>query len=178
MKKSNKYDYYEGKQITDPDTGKRVYEINSYRLPSVTTILGATKNQEFLKEWKAKVGEQEDICRAPAGALQISWALHQYRSILAPRLRYITRVYTQVKQTWYVYTTILKLLLTSSRPIVRKRKNGSKIIIFKSQRTPWHTTTSTAPRYDKELSWYARLTYITKNLGSRTTNYGPGNTNF
>ena len=59
MKKNNKYDYFEGKQITDPDTGKRVYEINSYRLPSVTTILGATKNQEFLKEWKAKVGEQE-----------------------------------------------------------------------------------------------------------------------
>ena len=59
MKKNNKYNYYEGKQITDPDTGKRVYEINSYRLPSVTTILGATKNQEFLKEWKAKVGEKE-----------------------------------------------------------------------------------------------------------------------
>ena len=59
MKKSDKYDYFEGKQITDPDTGKRVYEINSYRLPSVTTILGATKNQEFLKQWKAKVGEQE-----------------------------------------------------------------------------------------------------------------------
>ena len=59
MKKSDKYDYFEGKQITDPDTGKRVYEINSYRLPSVTTILGATKNQQFLKEWKAKVGEAE-----------------------------------------------------------------------------------------------------------------------
>ena len=59
MKKNNKYDYYEGRQITDPDTGKRVYEINNYRLPSVTTILGATKNQEFLKEWKAKVGEKE-----------------------------------------------------------------------------------------------------------------------
>ena len=59
MKKSDKYDYFEGKQITDPDTGKRVYEINSYRLPSVTTILGATKNQEFLKQWKAKVGEKE-----------------------------------------------------------------------------------------------------------------------
>ncbi len=59
MKKSNKYDYFEGKQITDPDTGKRVYEINNYRLSSVTTILGATKNQQFLKEWKAKVGEQE-----------------------------------------------------------------------------------------------------------------------
>ena len=59
MKKSDRYNYHEGKQITDPGTGKRVYEINSYRLPSVTTILGATKNQEFLKEWKAKVGEQE-----------------------------------------------------------------------------------------------------------------------
>ena len=40
---------------------------------------------------------------------------------------------------------ILKLLLTSSRPIVRRRKNGSKIIICKSQRTPWHTTMSTDP---------------------------------
>jgi hypothetical protein len=59
MKKSNKYNYLEGKQITDPDTGKRVYEISNYRLPSVTTILGATKNQEFLKEWKAKVGEEQ-----------------------------------------------------------------------------------------------------------------------
>ena len=59
MKKSNKYNYLEGKQITDPSTGKRVYEISSYRLPSVTTILGATKNQQFLKEWKAKVGEAE-----------------------------------------------------------------------------------------------------------------------
>jgi len=44
MKKSDKYNYIDGKQITDPDTGKRVYEISSYRLPSVTTILGATKN--------------------------------------------------------------------------------------------------------------------------------------
>jgi genome maintenance exonuclease 1 len=59
MKKSDKYDYFEGKQITDPDTGKRVYEISSYRLPSVTTILGATKNTEFLTKWKAKVGEKE-----------------------------------------------------------------------------------------------------------------------
>ena len=58
MKKSNKYNYLDGKQITDPDTGKRVYEISSYRLPSVTTILGATKNTEFLTKWKAKVGEE------------------------------------------------------------------------------------------------------------------------
>ena len=59
MKKSNKYNYLDGKQITDPDTGKRVYEISSYRLPSVTTILGATKNTEFLTKWKAKVGEEQ-----------------------------------------------------------------------------------------------------------------------
>ena len=59
MKKNNKYNYLEGKQITDPDTGKRVYEISSYRLPSVTTILGATKNTEFLTKWKAKVGEEQ-----------------------------------------------------------------------------------------------------------------------
>ena len=59
IKYSSKYNYHEGKQITDEETGKRVYEINSYRLPSVTTILGATKDQQFLKDWKAKVGEQE-----------------------------------------------------------------------------------------------------------------------
>ena len=60
MKKSNKYNYIEGKQITDPETGKRVYEISNYRLPSVTTILGATKDQKFLKDWKARVGEKEN----------------------------------------------------------------------------------------------------------------------
>ena len=58
-KKSNKYKYISGKQITDPGSGTRVYEINNYRLPSVTTVLGATKNQDFIKKWKAKVGEQE-----------------------------------------------------------------------------------------------------------------------
>tara|TARA_B110000858_G_scaffold111299_1_gene127394 strand:+ start:343 stop:579 length:237 start_codon:yes stop_codon:yes gene_type:complete len=53
-KKSNRYKYIQGKQITDPGTGKRVYEISNYRLPSVTTILGATKNQDFIKKWKEK----------------------------------------------------------------------------------------------------------------------------
>ena len=59
LKKSNKYKYIDGKQITDADTGKRVYEISNYRLPSVTTVLGATKNQNFIKRWKARVGEKE-----------------------------------------------------------------------------------------------------------------------
>ena len=57
MKKNNKYNYVEGTQITDH--GSRVYDVAGHRLPSVTTILGKTKNQEFLKEWKAKVGEAE-----------------------------------------------------------------------------------------------------------------------
>ena len=59
MKKSSKYNYIQGKQITDHGTGTRVYDISGTRLPSVTTILARTKNQQFLKDWKAKVGEQE-----------------------------------------------------------------------------------------------------------------------
>ena len=58
-KLTSKYKYIQGKQITDHGTGTRVYDIDNYRLPSVTTILGATKNQQFIKDWKAKVGEQE-----------------------------------------------------------------------------------------------------------------------
>ena len=57
MKKSDKYNYADGKQIEDH--GSRIYDVAGYRLPSVTTILGKTKDQSFLKEWKAKVGEQE-----------------------------------------------------------------------------------------------------------------------
>ena len=58
IKKSNKYNYLQGKQITDEDSGNRVYDFNGSRLPSVTTVLNATKNQQFLKDWKAKVGEE------------------------------------------------------------------------------------------------------------------------
>ena len=59
IKKSNKFNYLRGKQITDHESGTRVYEVVGTRLPSVTTVLSATKNQQFLKDWKAKVGEQE-----------------------------------------------------------------------------------------------------------------------
>ena len=58
MKKANKYYYLLGKQITDEESGNRVYDFNGSRLPSVTTILGKTKNQQFLKDRKAKVGEE------------------------------------------------------------------------------------------------------------------------
>ena len=57
MKKNNKYNYIEGTRIEDH--GSRLYDVNGTRLPSVTTILGKTKDQQFIKDWKAKVGEAE-----------------------------------------------------------------------------------------------------------------------
>ncbi len=59
LKKSNKYNYIKGIQITDPDSGNRVYDFQGTRLPSVTTVLSATKNQAFLTRWKNKVGAHE-----------------------------------------------------------------------------------------------------------------------
>ena len=59
MKKSNKYNYIQGKQITNHETGTRVYDFQGARLPSVTTVLGQTKNQQFLKDWRKKVGTEE-----------------------------------------------------------------------------------------------------------------------
>ncbi len=58
IKYHEKYKYITGTQITDHGSGKRVYDIVGTRLPSVTTILGATKNKKFLQDWKARVGEE------------------------------------------------------------------------------------------------------------------------
>ena len=57
IKKSEKYTYVDASRIEEH--GSRTYDVNGARLPSVTTILGRTKDQQFLKDWKAKVGEQE-----------------------------------------------------------------------------------------------------------------------
>ena len=57
IKHSEKYTYVDASRIEDQ--GTRLYDVNGTRLPSVTTILGRTKDQQFLKEWKAKVGEAE-----------------------------------------------------------------------------------------------------------------------
>ena len=57
IKYNDKYTYVDASRIEDQ--GTRLYDVNGTRLPSVTTILGATKNQQFLKDWKEKVGEQE-----------------------------------------------------------------------------------------------------------------------
>ena len=59
MKKSNKYSYIQGKQITEEGTGIRHYDFQGMRLPSVTTILAKTKNQAYLTRWKNKVGHEQ-----------------------------------------------------------------------------------------------------------------------
>ena len=55
MKKSDRYNYV--RVPRSDDEGNRTYNVQGARLPSVTTILSRTKDQGFLKKWKAKVGE-------------------------------------------------------------------------------------------------------------------------
>ena len=57
IKKNNRYSYATGTRYMDH--GQRRYDVAGYRLPSVTTILGRTKDQKFLQDWKKKVGEKE-----------------------------------------------------------------------------------------------------------------------
>ena len=57
MKKNSKYTYVNATSITDH--GSRVYNVMGNRLPSVTTILAQTKDDEYIKRWKAKVGHEE-----------------------------------------------------------------------------------------------------------------------
>jgi genome maintenance exonuclease 1 len=53
-----KFQYQSCKQINDPVTKKRVYLTpDGEKLPSVTTILSATKDMTALNEWKRRVGE-------------------------------------------------------------------------------------------------------------------------
>jgi genome maintenance exonuclease 1 len=55
-----KFQYKNCQQINDPVTRKRVYLTpDGERLPSVTTILGATKDMTHLNEWKKRVGEEK-----------------------------------------------------------------------------------------------------------------------
>jgi genome maintenance exonuclease 1 len=55
-----KFEYKNCQQITDPVTRKRVYLTpDGENLPSVTTILSATKDMTHLNEWKKRVGEEK-----------------------------------------------------------------------------------------------------------------------
>jgi hypothetical protein len=71
-----KFQYQACKQINDPVTKKRVYLTpDGESLPSVTTILSATKDMTALNEWKKRVGEQKakEITTEAAG---IGTAMH------------------------------------------------------------------------------------------------------
>ena len=57
MKKNDRYNYV--RVPRSDDEGKRTYDVKGTKLPSVTTILARTKDQGFLKKWKAKVGEAQ-----------------------------------------------------------------------------------------------------------------------
>jgi len=57
IKRSDKYNYVSATR--HEEHGSRIYDILGARLPSVTTILGATKDKQFLKDWTAKVGKKE-----------------------------------------------------------------------------------------------------------------------
>jgi genome maintenance exonuclease 1 len=55
-----RYQYKGCVQINDPVTRKRVYQTpDGETLPSVTTILSATKDMTHLNEWKKRIGEDK-----------------------------------------------------------------------------------------------------------------------
>jgi hypothetical protein len=71
-----KFTYKNCVQINDPITRKRVYQTpDGETLPSVTTILGATKDMTALNEWKKRIGEDKanQITREAAG---VGTAMH------------------------------------------------------------------------------------------------------
>ena len=45
----SKYDYQQFSRAEDPATGKRMYAVEGKRLPSVTTILSATKRSKCFR---------------------------------------------------------------------------------------------------------------------------------
>ena len=57
IKKLDKYSYGKYKQINGH--GPRTYDVDGNRLPSVTTVLGQTKDLSFLYKWQARVGKEE-----------------------------------------------------------------------------------------------------------------------
>ena len=71
-----RFQYKNCKQVNDPVTRKRVYQTpDGESLPSVTTILGATKDMTHLNEWKKRIGEDKanQITKEAAG---VGTAMH------------------------------------------------------------------------------------------------------
>ena len=57
IKKLDKYSYGKYEQINGQ--GPRTYDVDGNRLPSVTTVLGQTKDKSFLYKWIKQKGEEE-----------------------------------------------------------------------------------------------------------------------
>ena len=53
----NKFQY--PKTVREAIEGHRHYAVGQEKLPSVTTVLGETKDKKFLEDWKKRVGEQQ-----------------------------------------------------------------------------------------------------------------------
>ena len=71
-----RYQYKPCQQVNDPVTRKRVYLTpDGEKLPSVTTILSATKDMTHLNEWKKRVGE-ENAQRITTEAAGVGTAMH------------------------------------------------------------------------------------------------------
>jgi genome maintenance exonuclease 1 len=71
-----RFQYKNCVQVNDPVTRKRVYQTpDGESLPSVTTILGATKDMTALNEWRKRVGEANaaQITKEAAG---VGTAMH------------------------------------------------------------------------------------------------------
>jgi len=75
MKKNNKYNYIQGTSTTDH--GSRTYKIQGARLPSVTTILAKTKDDQYIRRWRQKVGYDEAERIANHSSLRGS-AMHKF----------------------------------------------------------------------------------------------------
>ena len=75
IKKIDRYNYVQGTRYMD--NGSRNYDVAGQRLPSVTTILGRTKDDTFLKDWKKKVGEKEAERIKNASAVR-GTSMHKY----------------------------------------------------------------------------------------------------
>ncbi len=97
MQITQKYNYADLKR-QDGDT--RLYLTpDGEALPSVTTILGKTKDKTFLKKWRQKVGEKkaEQIIRDSA---QIGTALHLYieRFVNGDKYKDLTEIGVQAEK--------------------------------------------------------------------------------
>lgn len=57
LKKVHKYPYKHYNRFSD-EKGRK-YLVDEQKVPSVTTIIGATKDQSFLDDWRRRVGEAQ-----------------------------------------------------------------------------------------------------------------------